>query len=79
VGRDSERCDMKGFDPPRPAQAICGRCANLFAYFRRTAPRLYCTTCIPLEKAAYNDFYSHQTAIKRLLDRRNAIEAHAHA
>ncbi len=70
---------MKGFDPPRPAQAVCGRCAHLFAYFRRTAPRLYCTTCIPLEKIDSNRFVNHKAAINRILARRNTREAHAAA
>lgn len=70
---------MKGFRPPRPDQAICGRCARLFAYFRTTAPRLICNPCLPLEKADNNKFYNQQATIKRLLARRNAIEAHAHA
>lgn len=62
-----------------PDQAICGRCANLFAYFRKNAPRLYCTTCLPLEKVDDNRFYNRQASIKRWLARANAREAHEQA
>lgn len=68
---------MKTFRPI-PAQSVCARCANLFVYFRLNKPRSYCAPCVPLEKIDSNNFYNHQTALKRLLGRRNAIEAHAH-
>ncbi len=59
-----------------PSQAVCGRCANLFAYHRRTRPRVLCTPCIPFEKQETNNFYNKFRAIARLEARRNAIEAH---
>lgn len=62
-----------------PDQAICGRCAKLFVYFRRNKHRVYCRPCIEPLKDENNRFYNHWAKVRRHEARRNAREAHATA
>lgn len=36
--------------PGIPTQAFCTRCKELFCYFRKRRPRMYCGPCVELER-----------------------------
>lgn len=68
---------IRGFNPPRPAQAECRLCLRLFAYFQTTKRRMYCGPCVEIERRAALVFSNDRKRRERLAARENAEAAHA--